>query len=320
MKYFSYALISAYFITFFNIYSSHENLFDTEFLKQANLVEQYLLNQEGFTSGYFQTDDQYHLHYLFKKRAAARATIICAVGFWPGRKEGMATIYAMLPEDCNLLLFDARGRGKSDGFYYSLWRYGIDEYKDIHAAINFAQSQSTSPIILYGVCAGAFNAAHALCHEQPHIVRGLIMDSAWSSVTQVSHTALKSELKKYWRYVIRTHIANQRAKKILYITSSYATSISTYLLHRLICIPALYAYRDQTDLLAKIHKIAIPILYIHSHDDNYTPSNAVEALIAQTQNPHSWWINERSTHAAHHLKHTAAYKNKLTEFINLILS
>jgi pimeloyl-ACP methyl ester carboxylesterase len=320
MRYRIYALISAFFAFFLNIYGSYEDLFNTNFLKKPNLVEQYLVNKEGFTSGYFETEDQHHLHYLFKKRDNARATIICSVGFWPGRKEGMATLYAMLPEDCSLLLFDARGRGRSDGFYYSLWRYGIDEYKDIHAAINFVQSQSSNPIILYGICSGAFNTAHALCNKQPQAIRGLIMDSAWSSVTQVSHTALKSELKKYWRSLIETQISNQRAKNFLYTTCSYATDMSTYLLHRLVFIPVLYAYRDQTDLIAKIHKISIPILYIHSRDDSYTKSNAVEELIAHTQKSYSWWIYEHSSHAAHHLKHATAYKNKLTEFINLVLS
>jgi pimeloyl-ACP methyl ester carboxylesterase len=296
------------------------DLFNTTFLRKSKDVRAYLIQDQGFTTGYFLTQDAYALNYLFRKSANARCTIICAVGFWPGRKEGMATLHALLPQDYNLLFFDARGRGKSDGFYYSLWQYGINEYKDVLAAIDFAQTADTCPIILYGVCAGAFHAAHALCKQPCERVCGLIMDSAWSSVTKVSRTALTSELKKRLRNAIKECTNHYQLRNLLYRPTACITDMSASLAHRIFFVPLLYAYRAQTDLTSKIHKIAVPILYIHSYDDEYTESKAVEELIAKTQRPYSWWITEHSTHAVHHLKHPMAYKEKLMQFITMALS
>ena len=69
--------------------------------------------------------------------------------------------------DCNILFIDARGHGKSEGSVLkNMWGYGKHEYKDIIAAIKFAHKKNDVPIILYGVCAGAFNSMHALLKLQ----------------------------------------------------------------------------------------------------------------------------------------------------------
>jgi len=87
---------------------------------------------------------------------------VCA-GWLPGKKEGMATFYALLPENCNILLFDARGRGASEGsLLYNIWKYGTSEYKDIIGAIFWINHNNKLPIIIGGTCSGVFNAAHAI--------------------------------------------------------------------------------------------------------------------------------------------------------------
>src|SRR5207253_6165044 len=118
-------------------------------------------------------------------------------------QEDIATFYALLPEDCNILFFDARGHGNSDGsLLWKLWQYGIHEYKDILGAISCINDMNSLPIIIIGICSGAFNAAHALvsleknnqCHTSH--VKGLVFDSGWGSVTEIAQTAPPAGIEK----------------------------------------------------------------------------------------------------------------------------
>ena len=85
--------------------------FNTVFLSNYDKVKRHLINKDGFINGFLTTSDTIKINYLWLKRPTARYTVILSGGFWPGRKEGLATFYKLFPEDCNLLFFDARGHG-----------------------------------------------------------------------------------------------------------------------------------------------------------------------------------------------------------------
>ena len=293
--------------------------FNTTFLKQYDQVAQELIQHDGFQTGYLETCQDVRLHYLWKKRTNARCTVICCAGFWPGRKEGMATLYSLLPEDCNILLFDSRGRGKSSGGYYAFWRYGMDEYKDVIAAIDFAQEKDSCRIILYGICAGAFHAAHAVAHEEKSRVCGLIFDSGWSSVSTASYTGFTGDMKKNIGQVIKNSTAYPLIESLVARMGLGIAQVSMYLFHTFLCKPTLYFYHNHTNLLEKINLIAVPILYIHAYDDDRVDIAAVKQLAKHSQKPHCWWIEKPSCHAAHHLKHKHEYRKKLIKFLDFIL-
>ena len=61
-----------------------------------------------------------------------KGTIIYCAGFYPGKKEGMTTFFAMLHDQpYNFLFFDARGHGESEGCF-------LDPYQPITTSQNFA--------------------------------------------------------------------------------------------------------------------------------------------------------------------------------------
>ncbi len=298
---------------------SNSPYYDTSFLRQYDSVCRALKEKEGLVEGFFQTEDHVSINYLWLKRPNARHTIVFCSGFWPGRKEGLATFYAMLPDDCNLLFFDARGHGKSTGKLFSrLWRYGFDEYKDVIAAIHWASRQQACPIIVYGVCAGAFHATHAILHLQERgmlhrwlRIKGLIFDSGWSSISEASRTAFASELngfvyKKGMRLFKNYDVVQKTIKTLL----EYGVNA----LHFCTVRPVLYWRRSQ-DLSGKMGQLDVSVFYIHAEGDEYARIGPVKKLAEQTKRAKHWWIKEPSKHACHQLKLKEQYRERVLDFI-----
>ena len=59
---------------------------------------------------------------------------------------GMTTLIPMLPNNCNIIFYNNRGKGLSKGSLWSsfLWKnlrhYGANEYNDVLGALNYAKS------------------------------------------------------------------------------------------------------------------------------------------------------------------------------------
>ena len=294
--------------------------FDTKFLVQHDLVSQHLMNDEGFTEGFFLTEDNVSINYLWLKRPNARYTVVFCSGFFPGRKEGLATFYAMMPDDCNLLFFDARGHGKSSGRFLSrIWGYGSQEYKDVIGAMHFAAKQQRCPIVLYGVCAGAFHATHALLHLQERgmlhhamQIKGLIFDSGWSSIGDVSRTAFMSEVDGALR-------KRFKQSNWLYRTTRAVARVSVQSAHFCVARPVLSWRKKRMALVDKIDQLDVPMFYIHAQGDAYARIEPVQKLAEQTKQATTWWISEPSKHACHHLKFKEQYRERLLDFIEGVL-
>ncbi len=303
--------------------------FDTSFLSNYDLVAQALIKEEGFEEVFFLTPDNINLHGLLLKRPEAKYNIIMCAGFYPGRKEGLASIYTMLPQDCNIFLFDARGHGKSDGSFMStIYKYGTHEYKDMIGALRFVHRLNKQPIIIHGTCIGAFHTAHAIITLQKNNllqylnVKGLIFDSIPSSVIQMLSTPKNHLKEKVLPALFRswyTHDSKEQLKQryLFRITNTLVSGIVSGI--ELFTTPSLKYYNTHRHLHNKIHHIPCPILFIHSYDDNYTSIDHAKQLAQKTDSV-CWWINKPSAHAAHALKHKYEYQKTMNNFIQQVVS
>ncbi len=303
-----------------------DKFYSTSFLKNYIAVRE-SLKEHGFTEITFKTPDNLNLHGLFLSRPDATCTVIVCAGWFPGRKEGMATFYALLPDYCNIVLFDARGHGESDGsLLWRLWEYGLHEYKDILGAISYVNDTNNLPIIITGICSGAFNAAHALIHLEKNNkktqsnIKGLIFDSGWGSVTEIARTAppagIEKRLPALFSFIYATK--NQIRQSFIYKLCSFITQNSCKISYYF-CTKPLVKYHEQiTTLFDKIHHIASPILFIHSHDDTYAKKSDAFKLSQLAPLTTCWWIKQ-SFHAKHHLIHKELYKEKIAAFIDTAL-
>ena len=299
-----------------------DKLYSTSFLKQHTTVRQELI-KEGFAEITFISEDGLKLSGLFLSRPNAQCNVIACAGFYPGKKEGMATFYSLLPDNCNILLFDARGRGDSEGpLLRELPWYGINEYKDITGALSYLNQENDLPIFLIGLCSGAFNAAQALIHLEKDDktaaskIKGLIFDSGWRSIIKTTRSSSINNINQAILLLLKPlYKKNQIAKnsypyKILSTCNSYCSTI----IHSLCAMPIFSLHDHITNLTDKIHTISSPIFFIHSYND-YIRIEEAKHLSKFALNKQCWWI-KNSPHACHHLAQKEAYKEKLTAFIN----
>lgn len=303
--------------------------FDTTFLANFSAVNAAML-KDGFKDVTFASDDGLALQGLLLERENATHSIIVCCGFYPGRKEGMASLFAMLPADCNLLFFDARGHGKSEGrFLTNIHNYGKEEFRDVLGAIAFMRQCSPAPIIMYGICAGSFHATRALLYLQKYNalasynIKGLIFDSGFGSIMESTaipkkHLEHKIMPGLFSSYLYRNQNKKEVKEKLPYritwaLMGPCVTGIEW-------CVAKmLERNKNETNLMPAISQLACPILFIHAQNDTYTPFSDIATLASQTPHATCWWI-EDSEHAANHLKHKQEYSLRLCTFINRALT
>lgn len=301
------------------------NYFDPSFLVQYDAVNQALKN-DGFQEVHFTTQDNLQLNALLSINPNARANIICFAGWYPGRKETLAPFFTMFGKEYNMLLVDARGHGISQGPLFSnAWHYGITDYYDAFAALEYMHQNTQKPTFIIGLCAGAFNATHAAialgatAHEKG--LRGIVFDSGWASVYDTSYTAPTAHVRELLaKTIARVYSMNphQAQRTFLWNLCSTISCAWLYSIHTLLFKPA-YAYYDTvTNLNNKIAQCSTPIFFIHSYDDTYADIKKVQILAARTPHKKCWWIREPSKHTGHHFKHTKLYQEKVSQFFNSI--
>lgn len=280
--------------------------------------------QQGFEQHWVTTPDGHQLDTIFLSRANAPCTLIVCAGLCCC-KEGMAPLYELLPKNYNLLFFDARGHGKSSGsLVRTFWRYGLDEYNDIVAMLNFIQQRSSEPIILYGNCAGGFNACHALLALEKnkrlgeYNIKGFIYDSAWGSRIHASYSGAQAQLNRMAKIVsVQLMGAHYAAKLSTGTGARLLTKMTGALLkvfHTCVCQPFLLPYEKTSNLYDKIGLLPIPVFFIHSYDDTWVSFKEAQRLAQKTKYVTTWWIKEPSRHSCHHVLHPERYKEYLGKF------
>lgn len=301
-------------------------LYSTKFLKKHILVRE-VLKDYGFQHITFQTTDNLAIHGLFLSRPNATCNVIVGAGWLPGKKEGMASFFDLLPRHCNILFFDARGHGDSEGrLLWKLWEYGVHEYKDFLGAISYLNTVNSLPIVVLGICSGAFNAAHAFINLEknqkiiPSQIKGLIFDSGWGSVTHITRTTPPAGIETRLADILTLiYSTKKEARKSMLYKICHLIAQTSYIMSYYLCIKPLVQQSEHiTTLFDKIHSITSPILFIHSKDDTYTELSNAQKLAELALHKTCWWI-EKSYHAKHHLIHKELYKDKVSQFIDNVI-
>lgn len=297
------------------------SLYNTNFLRNTPAANT-LLKKAGFKDIYFQTEDNLWINALMLDQSTSqqiKGTIIACPGFFPGRKEGMGTLYAMLQDQpYNMVLLDFRGHGESDGELLTpkaIINYGKHEFYDISAAINYIYTYNKEnaihhPIIVHGLCAGAFHAIKAINHLKSHnsevyqVVQGVICDSSWNTLAPVAQATLTAEIDKRCPayYGIKNLLQN-------IIGGIYQLGVKPY-----------YAKIDSIENL--MENLDQKFLFIHAENDSYTNYQYAHNLIEKTpqSNKQLWMIYDESSHAVNHLKHKDKYKKIVEQFLDSIHS
>lgn len=310
-------------ILFFTSINYKENLivdfYDIKFLRNSTAINK-VLKDKGFFEINFKTQDDFMINAIMLDQSATykiKATIISCPGFLPGNKEGMTTLYAMLAENpYNFTFIDFRGHGKSQGkllTFKGIKYYGQSEYLDLIGAIKYInkynKNNNIAPdIIIHGLCSGAYHTIKAVTElkkTDPEIytnIKGIVLDSAWSSIPSIIDTIITAESTvrcKHYR------ISFLQPSLSFIMQKFYNTCFKT-------------VHSKQTNITEIINQIDQPILFIHAKEDEFVPIHHIYPLIKNTKKP-ACWIAENSSHVNSHLDYKDEYKNLLQNFIQSTL-
>jgi uncharacterized protein len=102
-------------------------------------------------------------------------TVVMVHGWTSSRQEPMSRAAYLHAAGYNLLVFDLRGHGSSDGGYTTL---GWSEPDDVYAAVRFARTQDSGPIALLGYSMGASTVVEAAAGAG---VQAVVEDSGFAT-------------------------------------------------------------------------------------------------------------------------------------------
>lgn len=232
------------------------------FMKRARVeqMRENLIHKYNAKPVCVRTDDGVKLAGLLIVRLQARKTVLILHGYHKS-KERMYHYVKQFPRD-NMLLFDFRAHGQSDGNTIS---FGFHEAKDVAAAIDFLRQHEktkTLPIVGLGVSMGA--VALVQYAQQDVLLRGIICDSMFAHFDEL--------------------VGKKFEQKV-----ALPRSIFLPLIRRLFEYKTGVRMRD-VHPIASVRDLKMPILIIHSEEDPLVDVDDARQVYASAQGKKQLWI------------------------------
>ena len=205
-------------------------------------------------------------------------TLILLHGY-PADKGNILPALAFLHEDFNLLLFDFRYLGRSEGSYSTA---GAKEVEDLLAAIQFLKSRGVKEVGVWGFSMGG--AVTLMAIEKAPEIGAVISESSYASLADMTFELLPIPLLNY---------------PIAYLVGVWAK---------------LFLGIDVRDASPadRIRNTKIPILLIHSSADAVIPFSHARLLQqALAKNPNAeFWFHEQFAHG----QLASDYRTRIKDF------
>jgi uncharacterized protein len=235
---------------------------------------------------HFMTEDNLRLSGLFIVNPDAQYTMLLCHGY-RSAKEAMYKAVTLCPK-ANILLFDFRSHGESQGDMISIGHY---EQKDIAAAVQFLRHNEQTkqlPLIGFGFSMGAASLIGAAARGV--VFDGLILDSSFAR--------LDAQLARVFQ---------RKTGLPTFPFMPVAQWMFEYIAH----------YRvDQVSPADMIAHISCPLLIVHSHDDDFTPVYNAHELYEKATVPHKeLWLVSHSQHGKIVKEHGTQYGKRIDDFL-----
>ncbi len=254
----------------------------SEFVRE---LRKELVKQKDLQRVTIKASDGMQLQAFLIKREKARANILLCHGY-RSTKEFMYGFISIFP-DCNLLLFDFRAHGESDGGVISI---GYHEYKDVIAAGNYLRQVDPSlPLVILGISMGGAATLKAVYNQQ-NLAEALIIDSTFSDLKTM-------------------------------MLQSYSLKVGLPYYPFFPVIKGMFDYfancdADNMNSMEYVKGIPLPIFFIHSCNDSFIRPEHSLRLYSLATNPRTkLWIGPRCRHAWLNTYQAALYKVKVNRFL-----
>ncbi|MFV2059859.1 MAG: alpha/beta hydrolase [Gammaproteobacteria bacterium] len=221
------------------------------------------VNHVIYKDVYFNTENNIKLHgwFLPSREPVAKGTILFLHGNAQNISSHINSVFWLPYSGFNVFLFDYQGYGKSEG---QPTLSGVQ--KDFHAALDWLfqkKSIDNQKIIVFGQSLGAAIALNALSEsEHKNMIRGMIADSSFTSYRNITRDVLDN----FW-------------------------------LTWAIQWPLSFTVSDDYPPIEAIPKISpVPVLIMHSKNDEIIPYSHGLALYQAANNPKLFWSSEKIKH------------------------
>ncbi|WP_153731059.1 alpha/beta hydrolase [Sporosarcina obsidiansis] len=191
----------------------------------------------------------------------------------------------------DVLLPDSRGHGESGGDYIG---YGWHDRLDYKQWIHFLTMYGEKQIILHGNSMGAATVLMTSGEELPDEVKGIIADSAYSSVKE----ELAHQLK---------HIYNLPSFPLLNVTSMVTN------------IRAGYTF-EEASVVNQVKKNTRPLLIIHGDTDDLVPTKMAQQIYDAAEGDKELWIVPDAGHTKAYDNITIDYEKHVQSFLDRTLT
>jgi fermentation-respiration switch protein FrsA (DUF1100 family) len=213
------------------------------------------LPQENVT---IETFDSMRLSCWFiPQKKKARGTIVYLHGVGDCKTAGVAFAQSFYKKGFNLLLYDSRQHGESEGYYCT---YGFYEKHDVSAVISYLQSRKDVKIGKIGVFGTSMGGAVA--------IQSAAIDSRISAViSEGSYTALRTVFVDYQKRIIKLpwhflrNIALVQSQKLANFKARLVAPIED------------------------IKRVHVPILIVHGKNDSFIKSEYSKRLYDAANEP-----------------------------------
>jgi len=219
----------------------------------------------GYEDVSFRTADRLTLRGWYIPSAKTTEKTLVLLHGYPADKGDILPALAFLHEDFNLLLFDFRYLGESEGSYSTA---GAKEVEDLLAAIRFVKSRGIKEVGVWGFSMGGAVALMAI--EKAPEIRAVISESSYSSLAQMALQLFGIPLLNY---------------PVAYLVGFWAN---------------LFLGIDLRDVspAERVRNTTVPILLIHSSADAVIPFSHAQSLQEALANNSraEFWFKERFVH------------------------
>ena len=226
----------------------------------------------------FRTADNLTLRGWYIPSGKTAATTLILLHGYPADKGNILPALAFLHQDFNLLLFDFRYLGESEGSYSTA---GATEVEDLLAAIQFLKTRGVKEVGVWGFSMGGAVALMAI--DKAPEIKVVVSESSYASLARLALQLFPIPLLNY---------------PIAYLVGLWAN---------------LFLGIDVRDAspAERIRNATVPILLIHSSADAVIPfSHARSLQQALAKNARAeFWFNEQFAHGQFASDYRARVKN-----------
>ncbi len=238
----------------------------------------------------FSSTDGVHIRgwFLSADSGAPAPTLVMCHGVWTGRRECLPLGLTMRERGYNVLLFDFRAHGLSEGQYITV---GHHEMYDVLGAVDYLQTRPDVDAQRIGIVGFSMGAASAIRAAAANpAIRAVVADSAYAAFVDAVRSSFRQVV--HFPHYPFGPMALRMAKWLMRVDPQQLRPL------------------DSIGLIAPR-----PVFIIHGEDDDIVPVRHASLLFKAAGEPKQLWVAPGAHHVGARDLYPDEYANRVDAFL-----